>query len=140
MLPKSLLLLISALTTSYNGVDGQQVVLEQATPGLTFQLRHVHASLPDSSRSLFADVDPKLSFQDSDQFLQTNNIMLHKPRFLDAPSLNVGHWDLEPVLAPNVSDRATLLELAKMTKNAYFEPDDKEWYDLKGRWKVRLYC
>jgi len=48
--------------------------------------------------------------------------------------LGVDGWDLRATLAPNVSDRATLLELAKMTHNAYFEPSDKEWHDIGGNW------
>ncbi|EJT96502.1 alpha/beta-hydrolase [Dacryopinax primogenitus] len=43
-------------------------------------------------------------------------------------------WDEDVVLLPDVSDRETLLELAKMTSNAYSAPADKDWYDLGHRW------
>src|ERR1700754_1546226 len=111
MLPKSSLLFLSTFFVNYYVAGAQQAILEQATPGLTFQLRHLHALLPDNSQSLFAHVDSLYSLADPDQILQTNTLLVHKPQFLDIHTLNVGHWDLRPVLAPNISDRATLLEL-----------------------------
>ncbi|KIY48178.1 alpha/beta-hydrolase [Fistulina hepatica ATCC 64428] len=55
----------------------------------------------------------------------------HHARFHDPAVLE---WDEETVVGPDVSKRATLLELAKMTSNSYYEPNDKEWYDLGSRW------
>ena len=43
-------------------------------------------------------------------------------------------WDDEEIEGPNVEDRQTLLMLAKMTYNAYVEPQDKDWYDLGEGW------
>jgi len=43
-------------------------------------------------------------------------------------------WDDEELTAPDVESRETLLELAKMTNNAYVEPDDPAWYDLGANW------
>jgi len=43
-------------------------------------------------------------------------------------------WDEEEIVGPDVESRETLLELAKMTNNAYIEPDDSQWYDLGGVW------
>jgi hypothetical protein len=138
MLPISLFLFLQTFISSSNAVSEKQTILDQATPGLTFQLRHLHALLPDGSQSLFSNVDSFHSFSFSDQLLQTNSIMVHKPRFVDSDkwTLNVDHWELEPVLVPNVSDRATLYELAKMCNNAYFKPDEEKWYNLGGRWEV----
>ncbi|KAF9496751.1 alpha/beta-hydrolase [Pleurotus eryngii] len=46
-------------------------------------------------------------------------------------------WDEpEEVDGPDVENRQTLLELAKMTNNAYLEPDQDGWYDLDGPWNV----
>ena len=43
-------------------------------------------------------------------------------------------WDEEEIVGPDVESRETLLELAKMTNNAYVEPEDPYWYDLEGKW------
>ncbi|KAF5353592.1 hypothetical protein D9758_013789 [Tetrapyrgos nigripes] len=48
-------------------------------------------------------------------------------------------WLPETIPAPNVSDRYTLLTLAKMTQNAYFSPptsggSSSDWYDLGPEW------
>lgn len=45
-------------------------------------------------------------------------------------------WDETEVLAPDLTDRPTVLELAKMTGNAYVRPEDKGWYDVGGRWNT----
>jgi putative lipase involved disintegration of autophagic bodies len=43
-------------------------------------------------------------------------------------------------MGPDVESREALLELAKMTNNAYVEPQDPYWYDLRGNWsEVRVY-
>ena len=48
-------------------------------------------------------------------------------------------WDEEEIVGPDVESRETLLALAKMTSNAYLQPDDKEWYPLGKNWTtVRL--
>lgn len=50
-------------------------------------------------------------------------------------------WDEEEISSPDVDSRETLLELAKMTNNAYVQPDDPEWYELGGGWNsVRHGC
>lgn len=43
-------------------------------------------------------------------------------------------WDEEEVMGPDVNSRETLLMLAKMTSNAYLQPDDKGWYPLGENW------
>jgi lipase ATG15 len=43
-------------------------------------------------------------------------------------------WDEDEIIGPDVESRETLLELAKMTNNAYVEPGDPAWYDLEGNW------
>ena len=45
-------------------------------------------------------------------------------------------WEEDEVVAPDVASRQTLLELAKMTNNAYLEPGEAGWYDLGGEWNV----
>ncbi|KAG8691028.1 putative lipase atg15 [Ceratobasidium sp. 395] len=43
-------------------------------------------------------------------------------------------WDEDDVEGPAVDKRETVLVLAKMTNNAYVEPNESEWYDLGGNW------
>ncbi|EKM58524.1 uncharacterized protein PHACADRAFT_53577, partial [Phanerochaete carnosa HHB-10118-sp] len=45
-------------------------------------------------------------------------------------------WDEDEIEGPDVESRKTLLNLAKMTNNAYLEPGEAEWYDLGGDWNV----
>jgi lipase ATG15 len=44
-------------------------------------------------------------------------------------------WIEDQTVAPDVENRETLLELAKMTNNAYVERDDPAWYDI-GPWNI----
>jgi len=43
-------------------------------------------------------------------------------------------WDEDEVIGPDVTNREALLELAKMTYNAYLEPSDPTWYNLTEKW------
>ena len=43
-------------------------------------------------------------------------------------------WDDAEVVMPDMEHRETLLELAKVTGNAYALPGSKDWYDLDARW------
>jgi lipase ATG15 len=45
-------------------------------------------------------------------------------------------WQEDEVPGPDVESRETLLELAKMTHNAYMDPNDPAWYELDGNWTV----
>ncbi|KAF9048570.1 alpha/beta-hydrolase [Panaeolus papilionaceus] len=122
---------------------------------LKFELRHLHATDSSSARVLFSDVsldsisafaDPSGSTKPS-YHIQTAVTKTFKPSSYDAysqariRSLRFGEsqqldWEEQEIEAPNVESRATLLELAKITNNAYVEPDDPAWYDLEGRWNV----
>lgn len=43
-----------------------------------------------------------------------------------------GEWEDVEVVAPDVTDRQTLISMAKMTSNAYVLPDSGEWWPIKG--------
>jgi len=45
-------------------------------------------------------------------------------------------WLEDEIIGPDVEKRETLLELAKMTNNAYVEPEDPAWYELGSEWNV----
>lgn len=54
-------------------------------------------------------------------------------KFGQSQTLN---WEQEIVLGPNVESRETLLELAKMSNNAYVEVGDPGWYELGEEWNT----
>lgn len=57
-------------------------------------------------------------------------------RSLDETSLGPESWTRESVMAPDVTDRETILQLAKMNYNSYTEVATPGWYDLEGNWSV----
>ncbi|KAF8905082.1 Alpha/Beta hydrolase protein [Gymnopilus junonius] len=120
-------------------------------PVLQFELRHLHAVSPTSGHILFSDVssqalntlsgmsDPSGSTKSS-YIIQSR---LSKPIGPRLRSIEFGEnerldWNEDEILSPNVESLETLRELAKMTNNAYVEPDDPAWYDLHGNWNVSL--
>ncbi|EMD33948.1 ATG15B [Gelatoporia subvermispora B] len=54
-------------------------------------------------------------------------------QFLENESLD---WDEDEIVGPDTESRETILELAKMTSNAYYAPGETGWYDLEGNWNV----
>ena len=45
-------------------------------------------------------------------------------------------WDHTEVLGPDIEDRHTLSQLARMTGNAYALPGQKNWYDVDPAWNT----
>jgi len=45
-------------------------------------------------------------------------------------------WEEVIVSGPDVEDRHTLSQLARMTANAYQLPGHKNWYELDASWDV----
>ncbi|TDL17406.1 alpha/beta-hydrolase [Rickenella mellea] len=145
MLPRFLLNLIThILTLTPSHVAHQQPDLGS----LHFELRHHHAVSP-SSRVVFADVSPNTLRSTSANYhnIQTRRVKTYRPRstqdFNEARirSMRFGQsldfpWDPEDVIGPDVESRETLLLLAKMTNNAYIDPEDAQWYDLGANWTV----
>ncbi|KIJ63381.1 hypothetical protein HYDPIDRAFT_41212 [Hydnomerulius pinastri MD-312] len=122
----------------------------QATPRISFQLRHQHA-VTNSSRVIFSDVRSSQLISHSltspaDPYtysVDTSRLLTHKPSstsaFHDARLRSIRHgqnsvnlWQGEEVLGPDVTERQTLLELAKMTSNAYYPGPEADWYDVDG--------
>ena len=126
-----------------------------AAPRLTFQLRHLHAT-SEHGHVLFSDVDDaarrgNLTTYASEEYtLDTRITQTHRPPSFDAvndaryQSMKFGKsaildWDEDEIVGPDVESREALLVLAKMTSNAYLQPDDKGWYPLGENWTtVRL--
>ncbi|KAJ3790868.1 Alpha/Beta hydrolase protein [Lentinula aff. detonsa] len=118
--------------------------LESPSSELQFHLRHMHG-VSNNSRTIFADIPQSYSDFAESYTVKTHNIITYKPpsfsAFSDARRKSMVNgqsgllaWDGIDMQAPNSSHRETLLTLAKMTSNAYNEPDDKEWYGLGPDW------
>jgi len=120
---------------------------------LTFTLRHEHA-VSSSAHVVFSDVHPRplgpfTVGRDHNQTvytLGTRQITTHKPSshdaFLDARTRSLERlesadlpWWEDDVIGPDIESREALLELAKMTNNAYVTPEDGAWYELDEQWK-----
>ncbi|KAI5831372.1 alpha/beta-hydrolase [Schizophyllum commune Tattone D] len=115
-------------------------------PALEFQLRHHHgvAANSTSPRVIFADV-PQAFHTASQSTIQTRPVTIHRPssfaafnsarfRFRNPLDIEPLRWDAEEVPGPDYTRRDVLLQLAKMTHNSYYEPSNKEWYDLGKDW------
>ena len=125
-------------------------VLQARTPRLSFHLRHQHA-VTNTSHVIFSDVGPSQLLSHSlstpaDPYtyaVDTTRLLTHRPSsyaaFHDARlrSMLRGQndgtlWHPEEVLGPDVTDRETLLSLAKMSNNAYTASPDAGWYKVDG--------
>jgi len=111
---------------------------------LRFQLRHVHGVVNEKSL-VFHDVPPVMSIQSTSLDVKTRQTKIHRPksmvdfhrarlRPLNGKSIGLEDWDEEDIPGPDVTSRESLLELAKMTNNAYVLPDDPAWYELPEKW------
>jgi len=108
-------------------------------PQLRFELRHEHG-LSKSARTVFSNISPSSGFVSQGFETSVSPVSVHRPssqsafssaRFRNAAPLK---WNEMVVQGPNVRDRDTLLQLAKMTNNAYSSPMEKDWYDLGPDW------
>ncbi|KAG6865975.1 hypothetical protein C0991_009977 [Blastosporella zonata] len=140
MLPATLTSLLVAFTHifSTNSLDK----IERPSHALQFQLRHLHA-VSDSAHVVFSDVQPRtLDAHSNDQgpfsdlytirsrkissfrppsFQAFSNARIRSIRFGQSEHLQ---WNEEEIVGPDVERRETLLELAKMTNNAYLVPGE----------------
>ncbi|RPB20698.1 alpha/beta-hydrolase [Terfezia boudieri ATCC MYA-4762] len=54
-----------------------------------------------------------------------------------AQSLTADAWTIEETLQPNITDKDTIVNLAKMTADAYVEvPGNEDWIDIGGGWNT----
>jgi lipase ATG15 len=114
---------------------------------LNFRLRHLHAVTP-SANVYFADVPPHSSLHANAQPLSipTSSVRTARPQsaaaFSEARAMSMCgqsatlHWEEDEIPGPDVSKRETLLLLAKMTSNAYIEPNTDGWYNLTDEWDI----
>ncbi|KAF8968084.1 alpha/beta-hydrolase [Flammula alnicola] len=138
--------------------DKPTLELPHETPQLRFELRHAHAVSSTSAHVIFSDVSPqalkRFAVADdptgstkSSYGVRSRLAKTYRPSSFAAHSrarlrsLRFGEnewldWEEDEIMSPDVENREALLELAKMTNNAYVEPDDPAWYDLNGRWNI----
>lgn len=158
MLPLSLLNVLQPLVHLLfpDGFASSQPPLSKP---LSFELRHLHA-VTSSAQVYFSDIPPSSPYRthsatnpDNSIILRPRRITRHRPSSPDAFSLSRTRsitkgendarlgWEEDEVEAPDVESRETLLVLAKMTSNAYYDgPDENGWYDLGGNWTaVRIW-
>jgi lipase ATG15 len=114
---------------------------------LNFQLRHLHAVTP-SAHVYFADVPPHSSLHTNAQPLSipVSPVRTARPQsaaaFAEARALTMRRqsatldWHEDVIPGPDASKRETLLLLAKMTSNAYVEPNTDGWYNLTDEWDI----
>jgi len=59
---------------------------------------------------------------------------VYRPRSL--PDAHDTPWDPTEMLGPDVEDRHTLAQLARISGNAYMLPGQKSWYDVDSAWNI----
>ncbi|GLB40238.1 putative lipase (class 3) [Lyophyllum shimeji] len=152
MLPSTLTSLLVPLlnifTYSRSTVDESGPIPEK----LQFELRHLHAVSGDA-RVVFSDAPSRTPYiqshgqsrPDHSYSVRPKRLSTFRPQSFEAfdhariRSAKFGQsedlqWDEDEIVGPDVENRETLLELAKMTNNAYVPADDPAWYDLGPGW------
>jgi putative lipase involved disintegration of autophagic bodies len=59
---------------------------------------------------------------------------IYRPRYLQ--DSHHSPWDPIDVLGPDIEDRHTLSQLARISGNAYALPGQKNWYEIDSAWNV----
>ena len=113
---------------------------------LDFQLRHVHGVNHETRALVLKDIPHSVSSPQSFT-LRTKRVTVHRPKprnnlriasRLDPWSTPID-WDEDELVGPDVTDRDTLLTLAKMTSDAYYDSPDtgkSGWYNLGDKWNI----
>lgn len=118
------------LTNVDEGADAAQLV---------FRLRHMYGMNNATHALVLKNVSHGTSLRGA-LALCTKRVGVHRPK----SSLNSGEWDEDEIESPDVTNKDTLLALAKMTSNAYYDSPDtgkSGWYNLGNKWNiVRCLC
>lgn len=110
---------------------------------LRFHLRHIHATISNSSNLIFSDV-PQAEVYSVDSrhltsYRPTSFSAFSSARFRSVQDAQCDAllWREANVVGPDIKRRETLLTLAKMTSNAYTTPDKDDWYSINPFNNVR---
>jgi hypothetical protein len=143
----SLTSFISLLFSIFLPPDVQKRPISHPHNTLNFRLRHFHVVTP-SAQVYFADATLHNSLHADTQPLSIpiSPVRTARPpsaeafaeaRFLSMRGQSAALvWEVDDIPGPDVSKRETLLHLAKMTSNAYVEPNTDGWYNLTDEWGV----
>lgn len=160
MLPLTLISLIGPLVDWLAPSHAPTIPTAQKekSPELRFQLRHLHG-LTNNSRVVFSDVPTSPKYlsvygsvtEELSRPAKTRRLNVSRPTSREAyvrardrsrlygekAELNTLQWDEDEVVGPDVTNRETLLLLAKMTSNSYYNtPGQAGWYELNEGWNV----
>ncbi|KAL1944707.1 hypothetical protein VTO73DRAFT_3137 [Trametes versicolor] len=149
MRPIVSLLLITLLTTCNAAATGTSTLPGTA---ISFELQHEYRpqlrdDLDDLSQLAFDISDLESAPSSSVVTLQAKPTTVYRPRSpagfqharlrsLRSEESEPVEWDEVHVLAPDIEDRHTLSQLARMTGNAYALPGRKNWYDIDAAWNT----
>lgn len=61
---------------------------------------------------------------------------IYRPRYPQDFDHSPSPWDPTEVLGPDIEDRHTLSQLARMSGNAYALPGQKNWYEIDSAWNI----
>ena len=126
-LPLELLLAISLVAVSAAKPQSVPVVVTPAH-------RYDHGP---STQDTPASFHPVMSLPDipvPSWTLKAVPTTVHRPRFVQ--DLRHTPWDPIEVLGPDIGDRHTLSQLARISGNAYALPGQKNWYDIDSAWNI----
>lgn len=107
-------------------------------------------TFPSTHRLLHGELGLQVPLQDqstSTLTLKARPTTVYKPRSDSAlqharlRSLQFGQsepleWDAVEILGPDIEDRHTLAQLARMSGNAYAIPGQKDWYEVDPAWNT----
>ncbi|KAF8646690.1 hypothetical protein AX16_007103 [Volvariella volvacea WC 439] len=147
LLPNALQLLLATLLSP----EHQQTGVNPPGEGeITFELRHLYATT-DSGRNVFSDIHSTSAVAAANSTYTIPTTLLttsrQRPRDCHPDSAAISHHNLDPetaiewddhhVVGPRTDKRQTLLQLAKMTFNSFYDGPDghQEWYELDPYWK-----
>lgn len=120
-----LLLSIGLLTTAAAKSHSVPVVLRPA---------HRYDHGPSTQQPLFQSVTLLPDTPVPSWTLKAVPTTIYRPRSMQ--DLHHTPWDPIEVLGPDIEDRHTLSQLARMSGNAYALPGQKNWYDLDSAWNI----
>ena len=147
---------LAALIFAYAVILVQHVAANSSLEKWTKPSPYSTNTLDFSCRKSFSYNDDELGFRPSyshnvqsqvTHTVRTRPTLVYRPEspvvieqarqrsLMDRESVPV-RWDAIEVQGPDVEDRHTLQELARMTGNAYALPGKKNWYDLDETWNT----
>lgn len=141
MLPFAHILLVLSLIIS--SIHGHPLE-DSLTDTWTVELDQQHSVSDDAGQVYFGSTSPH-SESSASRTLKAVPTLVYQPAWnsayqdarissLEQAMSRQVEWIPRTLAAPDVQDRHTLVELAKMAGNAYALPGHSNWYDLDGAW------